>query len=134
MKLMSTLVMLFIFSSCATIMNGRKEMVPIKTNPEGATAEINGHKCTTPCSIELTRGHNYVLRITKKGYKSKKVDLFGKSADGWLWGNLLLGGIIGLGVDYGTGAAYDFEPEFVFKDLEPVDRKMTNGSRLPASE
>lgn len=113
-----SLLSILLFCSCATIVNGKKEMFEVRTNPAGATAEIYGQKCKTPCSFELRRGTNYLVRINKEGYKSKEIPLDGKSTDGWVWGNLMIGGIIGLAVDYGSKAAYDFEPEELDLNLE----------------
>ncbi len=105
------LALIFVFCSCATLVNGKKEVFEVKTKPEGAMVKINGKKCESPCSFELNRGTNYVVNIEKEGYQTKKIDIDGNSADAWLWGNVLIGGIIGLAIDYGSGAAYDFEPE-----------------------
>ena len=36
-----------------------------------------------------------------------------RRTDGWVWGNILLGGLIGLVVDASTGGMYKIEPEQV---------------------
>lgn len=127
MKLLFMSSLLFVYS-CATVVNGKKEMFEVKTLPEGATVKINGQSCESPCSFELNRGTNYVVKIQKEGYQEKKIKIDGKSMDGWLWGNILLGGVIGLAVDYGSGAAYDFEPEGLDLILRKEENKEVNRS------
>ncbi|NLG63425.1 MAG: hypothetical protein GX539_14400 [Candidatus Cloacimonetes bacterium] len=36
-----------------------------------------------------------------------------RGTNGWIWGNLLFGWIIGFGVDFLTGSAYKLEPALV---------------------
>jgi hypothetical protein len=36
-----------------------------------------------------------------------------KGINGWIWGNLLFGWILGFGVDFLTGSAYKLEPALV---------------------
>ena len=92
----------------------------MKTRPEDATVETSGQSCQTPCYLELHRGRNYVVKITKAGFESKKIVLDGTSTDSWVWGNIILGGIIGPAVDYASDAAYDFGPAEIDHDLVKI--------------
>lgn len=103
-------------AGCASIMHGTKQTILFQSSPDGATvlvADVLGVShgdCETPCSIELKRKNEYSVTISKKGYES--VELFIKrKSDGWIWGNILIGGIIGLIVDFSNGAAYRLSPE-----------------------
>jgi len=114
------IVLLFLFSSCATIVNEKYESVWVKTNPPGARIVTNNHECASPCELVLIRGDDYLLEISKDGYQSKKIKLDGMSFDAPMLGNILVGGIIiGIIIDILTNRGYDFAPESVDFSLIP---------------
>lgn len=107
-----------LLTGCATIMNGDMVNVPVYTTPSGATVIINGATYTTPTTALVPRGQgNFKLHIEKEGYQSVDI-LLTQSVDGWLWGNIIFGGLIGLAVDFVTGDAYDLEPELISQNLQ----------------
>ena len=104
--------------ACATIMNGDMVSVPVYTTPSGAKLVINGMEYTSPATVQAPRGKgNFKLHIEKDGYKPADV-LLTQSCDGWLWGDVVFGGLIGLAVDFITGDAYDLDPEVVSQELQ----------------
>ena len=105
---------------CATIVNGKTQDIAIATNPPGATCYIDsGQTVVTPSSVNLRRNKDYVLTITKDGYQPQTVPLTSVMS-GWMAGNILLGGIIGGGIDAATGAAWTITPEKVNINLIPL--------------
>ncbi len=118
-----------LISGCATIMNGDMVNVPVYTTPSGAKVIINGATYTSPTTVMVPRGKgNFTLHIEKEGFQPIDI-LLTESADGWLWGNLVFGGLIGLAVDYITGKAYDIEPELVSANLQGINvSKAEDGS------
>jgi hypothetical protein len=71
----------------------------------------NVKKGVTPVVIELKRKEkNLIVRVEKSGYEPVEIPLVRK-ADGWIFGNIVFGGLIGLAIDFGTGAAYKLTPE-----------------------
>lgn len=105
-------------TACATIMNGDMVSVPVYTTPSGALLVINGVEYTSPATVQAPRGKgDFKLHIEKEGYKPVDI-LLRQSADGWLWGNILFGGLIGLAIDFITGDAYDLDPEMVSQELQ----------------
>ena len=123
-----TCCLLFLLqANCASIMKEDWEELDIETQPPGAVVTIsNGQVCHTPCSLELERGENYSVTITKPGYQTETHQVSGSSWDGWLWGNLafIVAFPIAIGVDFYTGYAYDFSPDLIKRDL-----KSTNDSK-----
>ena len=78
----------------------------------------NGTEYTSPATVQAPRGKgDFKLHVEKEAYKPVDI-LLRQSADGWLWGNVLLGGLIGLAVDFITGDAYDLDPEVVSCELQ----------------
>src|SRR5690606_6310695 len=91
------------------------------TNSKGA--EI--YKGNAPAAVLLKSSEGffkrakYQVRFTKDGYEEKVVALNCK-VDGWYWGNLVFGGLLGfLIVDPATGAMYKFDRDFLNETLTP---------------
>ena len=119
-----------LLSGCATIMNGDMVNVPVYTTPSGATVVINGATYTSPTTVMVPRGKgDFKLHIEKEGYEPVDIMLT-QSADGWLWGNVIFGGLIGLAVDFITGDAYDLDPELVSANLNGINVSKTNDGAL----
>lgn len=112
------LLFTFVFSSCATMMNGDVVNIPVKTIPAGAKITVNGTTYKSPATVILPRGKgHYKLLIEKDGYEPVDMMLTQATSD-WVWGNILFGGIIGLIVDYESGQAYKLNPSRVQKYLK----------------
>ena len=110
---------------CGAIMHGGHQQVVFETSPAGATVTVvdalgmsNG-SCETPCSLDLKRKKEYRVTISKPGFSSVDMEIDRKT-DGWIWGNILLGGIIGLVVDFTSGSAYRLSPKEVNVTLSPT--------------
>lgn len=120
----SIIISSFLIYSCATIMHGTKQDIGISSNPGGAEITVDGQVMgKTPSTFELSRKINHVVKIDLEGYESYSATLT-RNTSGWVWGNLVLGGLIGLGVDYLSGGLYDLTPEQVQAEL----REMKNQS------
>lgn len=112
-------------AGCATITRGTTEAFVIETQPAGAEAKLsNGLYCTTPCSLKVKRKGDFVVTLTKSGYETVAATIT-SSVDGGgaagMAGNLVLGGVIGAGVDAGTGAMHSHKPNPLVVELVPID-------------
>ncbi|WP_067334378.1 translation initiation factor 2 [Stappia indica] len=113
-------------SGCASVVRGTSEDVVINVEP--ADAEVTttlGHSCKqSPCTIEVSRKKTFMVRAEKEGYKPGQVFVDTKVSGGGaagLAGNILLGGVVGVGVDAISGATLDHTPNPVYITLVPVD-------------
>ena len=112
---------------CASVTRGTTENISIATTPAGATAEISGldipTACVTPCVVQAKRNADITVAISKEGYEPQVIPLTkeipGTGAAGFA-GNILLGGLVGMGVDAATGAALDHKPNPVIVTLQPL--------------
>ena len=117
-------VVLFV-SNCATILSDKNYSVSFSSVPKGADIEIidgRGNTIftgTTPVTLNLAAGQSYFkkasyrIRFSKVGYDDMIVPL-NASIDGWYFGNLAIGGILGLLIiDPITGAMFKLDQEFV---------------------
>ena len=111
-------------AGCATITRGTTESFVIETRPAGAEAKLsNGLYCMTPCSVKVKRRGDFVVTLTKEGYETTTATVT-SSIDGGgsagMAGNVLLGGVIGAGVDAGTGAMHSHKPNPLVVELVPL--------------
>lgn len=109
-------------SSCCTIVNGKYDDVNVSSNVAGATVRVDGmEKGKTPCVVEVKRTAGQTMTVEKDGYDTHSTQLTA-SASGWVFGNLLFGGLIGLFVDAATGSWVDVEPDTVNATLVPTKK------------
>lgn len=115
MKLPLTLLVLGVsLCSCATITRGTTQAFTITSEPTGADVRLsNGLACQTPCALEVKRRPGFVVTISKAGYKTVNTSVVSSISGGGgtaMAGNVLLGGIIGAGVDASNGAMNELSP------------------------
>ena len=113
-------------TGCASIMNGSSVDVTLATTPTDAEVKFSGqtYKTTAPVTIPVPRGKDdQILHIEKAGYESQDVKLE-RSLTGWVWGNVILGGLIGFGVDLITQRAWSVDP----KDITVSLKQLSGGS------
>jgi hypothetical protein len=112
---------------CASVTRGTTENISISSTPAGATAELSGldnpTACVTPCVVVAKRSADITVTVTKDGYEPQVIPLTkeipGSGAAGFA-GNILVGGLVGMGVDAATGAAQDHKPNPVIVTLQPI--------------
>ena len=111
----------FALSGCATITQGAQQSVLFDTSPSGAVCSITREgnmlyaDFTTPRSLQIEKDKDdLVITCDKDGFR-KTVIHTNSSFEGWTMGNLLLGGIIGLGVDAASGAINEYPSQVVVR-------------------
>lgn len=108
---------------CASITRGTKEVFVVDSTPQDAEVRLSsGQVGRTPASFEVGRRDTLTVFVNKPGYKPRTLivqsEVGGGGAAG-MAGNVLFGGIIGAGVDAGTGAMYEHKPNPLMVQLEP---------------
>ncbi|WP_294312742.1 PEGA domain-containing protein [uncultured Chryseobacterium sp.] len=106
-------------TSCATIITGTKDKITFNSTPEGAKVIHRGiEKCTTPCTAEIPRSlSKQMVTFEKEGFSNKEVKLT-KTFNPVTLVNILLGGIIGIGIDTATGSLTKYSPKEYKVELE----------------
>lgn len=103
--------------SCASIVSGRSQQIPVVTNPSGAIVTVGTMTQTSPATFLLDRRQGvYVVKVEKEGYQPIEVVLR-KGVNGWVFGNIVFGGLIGLVIDIASGSASKFTPDEVEVNL-----------------
>ncbi len=104
-------------TGCCSIIHGTRQDVGISSAPTGAMVKIdNVSSGNTPVVAKLTRKDNHFVRVELSGYQPFDMTLT-RSVSGWVWGNIVFGGLIGLAVDAIDGAFYNLSPEQVSATL-----------------
>lgn len=127
MKKLSLIILAMSLGACSTVTRGTTSNVTFESEPAGASVKTSsGHVCQTPCIIEIPRKTEFVTTFSKEGYDEAyvpvKTRLAGAGAAGFA-GNILVGGVIGMGVDAATGSTLEHYPNPVKVDL--VETKKT---------
>lgn len=136
-KLGAVVATLLAFSSgCATVMSGTSEHIRFESMPSGAEVTIDGEAHTTPARVKLSRRQNHEVTFNMPGYLSVQRQVL-QSTNPWLFGNILLGGLIGIIVDTSSGASNDLKPDLVYVKLvpdQPVKEEDVPGLQEPTAE
>ncbi|RIZ72063.1 MAG: PEGA domain-containing protein [Methylococcales bacterium] len=107
-----------VLSGCATIIDGTKQKVSFSSNPSHAEIIVDGKVLgTTPLTQDLSKKTEHSVTLNLSGYHPYEVKLT-KKVNSWVWGNLVFGGLIGLGVDALTGGLYELTPSQINADLK----------------
>lgn len=133
-------IALVLFTGCASIVSKSNWPVNITSEPSGASVVVKDSKGTevfagtTPTSVTLSskkayfRGESYTLEFSNGGHETKTYTLK-SSLNGWYFGNLLFGGVIGfLIVDPLTGAMYRLDENVAVAFGEQLRFEGTEGA------
>lgn len=100
-------------TGCATILNGNHQDLTVTSQPEALCVTINGEPYgATPVVASLPRGATYLVQIRQDSYLPYEMTVV-PVTNQMIWGNLVLGGLIGMAVDGATKAAYEHQPSRV---------------------
>jgi hypothetical protein len=119
----------FLLSSCATIVSKTSYPVSIRSNPAGSNISITDKKGkevyrgNSPATVTLKSGGGffakaeYQVKISSAGFSEKIIPINFK-LNGWYFGNLLLGGVVGmLIIDPATGAMWKIQDPVIDETL-----------------
>ncbi len=72
-----------------------------------------GQIASTPGSVQVQKGSGTVqITCTKPGYQAAQ-NMQSSGVNGWVFGNILIGGLVGAVVDLASGAAYEYQPNMM---------------------
>jgi hypothetical protein len=150
---LSSACLAFMIISCASIVSKSNWPLTVNSNPSGADITITNrggfdvYKGTTPATLKLRsaagffKKESYKIKFQLNGFGAKIVPLECK-VNGWYFGNILIGGLIGmLIVDPATGAMYRLDSGYINETLSTStvsahlghELKVYSFNELPAS-
>ncbi len=112
-------------AACASITTGTDQSVMVETDPPGADCEMQrdggivGMVKSTPGTVRLDKSRKAIaLKCQKAGYEDGSLNMESEF-QGATFGNILMGGLIGVAIDASSGAANKY-PERVIVTMIPV--------------
>lgn len=119
LRVVSILGILVMVQGCASIVTGQNQVVSVDTPMcPAAKCKLQNEEGVfwvpvTPGTVSVNREYgDLTVTCSKPGYPDSIIAV-SSSTKGMAFGNILFGGVIGAGVDMGTGAAYDYPGEIV---------------------
>jgi hypothetical protein len=107
--------------ACGTIIHGTTQNVGLSSTPTGARVFVDNKELgVTPIVAQLSRKDNHIVRFQLDGYAPFEATVT-RQTSGWVWGNIVFGGLIGLAVDAISGGLYKLTPEQIAGQLNRAD-------------
>jgi PEGA domain len=124
MRWMIVLALAALCGGCATVTRGMNDDVQILSDPEGASIRTStGQTCVTPCTMKFGRKDEFTVTASMPGYHTSETAvstrIAGAGAAGFA-GNVLIGGVVGMGVDAVSGATLEHYPNPVMMKMVPL--------------
>jgi hypothetical protein len=123
MRIVLAFALAALCGGCATVVRGTTDEVGFNSTPSGAEVHTsNGLGCVTPCTLTVKKNEEFVATFQKDGFVPQQVPVARQVVGAGVVataGNVIAGGLIGLGVDAVTGAGYEHTPNPVSVTLRP---------------
>ena len=106
-------------TGCASIISGTHQDITINSAPQSADVRVESLTLSqntvtfegkTPAKTSLARKGSYLVTISMNGYEKAQVSIDNGGMNGWVWGNIVLGGLVGILIDISDGAAMNLQP------------------------
>jgi len=123
-------------TGCASLFGGTHQSIAVSSTPPQASCALTrdgaviGKVESTPGSVDIRKGNKDIaVSCEKPGYQigraQDEADL-----DAWFIGNAVIGGLLGIGIDYATGAINKYDGQ-VTVALQPAGGAVPQVSVLP---
>lgn len=117
-KQICLLLAIHVLGGCASIAGSHVDSIAVETpDCPGATCVLENEEGKyyvkeTPGSVTVERAYDDLVVTCEKDGK-KEISRTESSSTAGVWGNILLGGVIGWAVDANTGAGYAYPPSII---------------------
>ena len=107
-------------SGCTTLVSGTTQTVTLNSEPTGAacTVERNGRLVSqfiTPGSVTVDKSRNALTITCRKPGYAPVIGTDPSSIEGWIFGNVLIGGLTGAGLDLLTDADESYHQNVIVR-------------------
>lgn len=116
LSILCVILSLVLLVGCATLFKGKDQKVKISSSPDSArvviktTGGVQISEGRTPMVARVSKKNEYVVTVSLPNYKDASVTILKDGIEGWFWGNILCGGIIGIIIDASNGAMNELSP------------------------
>ena len=131
------LMLAVVGSGCATILSGKSQSISIESNPPGARCEllregrVIGSVENTPGAVMVERTKHDIDVVCRKSGFGESKSFAESGTEGATFGNILLGGVVGWGVDSAVGADNKY-PEKITVNLAARPARIPSAPAVPA--
>ena len=102
-------------TGCASLFGGTHQEIAVSSTPEQASCSLSRNGAviatvaSTPGTAEIRKSsRDIVVACEKPGYQTgEQKDEAG--TDAWVFGNAVIGGAVGVGIDFATGAVHKYD-------------------------
>jgi len=127
LKLLVLGLTLLSVTSCATIVDGGDKFVSVNVDPANSKIHVRSNQGEEyvrqgSFNLRVDRKASYTLVVESPNYISEEITVK-RGLNGWYFGNILFGGIIGLIVDGVTGNMWTPKPKIVSVKMVKDDGK-----------
>jgi PEGA domain-containing protein len=118
--------LVFLTTSCATIISGSTQEVSFNSEPQGVEVTVGGKVIgKTPVTLQMDKKSGQMVEFNLEGYRRQTRSLETR-IDGWFWGNIVLGGLFGSTTDGIAGSVHEYSPGQYFVTMAPVNSNSVN--------
>lgn len=123
---------LSLVSGCATVTGGARDpKVEVTSNPPGATVVVDGQpRGVTPAIVELSRKSDHEVVIQQASYETAVVPVK-RQLNPWVFGNVIVGGLIGVVIDVATDSTHWLSTDKVHVNLQNKSATVVDGANVP---
>jgi hypothetical protein len=130
-QVIGLLVIAVLLPACGAVFRGTNQDLPISTVPPGATASIEDKECITPCTLHVSR-KTKTVSIAKNG-QAREYDIERQASVGTIIIDAILGGGIGLVLDYAFGGTITLSPVEIDLASSPTASSTSNDDSSSAA-
>ena len=112
-------------TACSSIVEGTDQSITVITNPAGAscTLEREGTSIAvvnpTPGTVTVDKSKNHIAVVCTKDQHETSAGTLASSFEAMTFGNVLIGGFVGLAIDASSGALNKY-PESITITVPPI--------------
>ena len=129
-RIAAVMGLLTLTAGCGIIIHGTSEDIGFQSTPTGATVSVDSKPLgKTPVITKLSRKDDHVVHFELPGYQAADATIT-RGVSGWVWGNIVFGGLVGLAVDAISGGLYKLSPQQVSGTLTTQTSSMVTKDGL----
>jgi hypothetical protein len=140
MRAIAGLLAVLVLPGCASIVTGTSQTMALASEPAGATCKLErggetiGFVNQTPSTASFSKSSKpIVVSCAEEAKNLRGVSTVQPNIQPWFFGNLLLGGIVGIIVDASSGAISEY-PSSTTVVMNPTQGAAPTASVQPASD
>jgi hypothetical protein len=110
-----------LLSSCASVFQGTNEQIMVNSDTPNARVSVNGgYPSPAPLATNVKRNEPLNVTVSAPGYQTMTVSDPTHVLWGYVVADVILCGLIGMSVDFITGAIYEHDQPNLSAHLEPA--------------